>query len=72
MRGNATTLLHRHPSRAASHFTDGGLMSNYKIGYARVSTLQQDEALQLDVLRAADVDRRVSTRPPASWSPDRP
>lgn len=25
MRGNATTLLHRHPSRAASHFTNGGL-----------------------------------------------
>ena len=32
-------------------------MSTYKIGYARVSTLQQDEALQRDALQAAGVDR---------------
>ena len=32
-------------------------MSSYKIGYARVSTLQQDEALQRDALHAAGVDR---------------
>ena len=32
-------------------------MSIYKIGYARVSTLQQDEALQRDALHAAGVDR---------------
>ena len=32
-------------------------MSTYKIGYARVSTLQQDEALQRDALHAAGVDR---------------
>ena len=32
-------------------------MSNYKIGYARVSTTAQDEALQLDSLERAAVDR---------------
>ncbi len=32
-------------------------MSNYKIGYARVSTITQDEALQLDALQRACVDR---------------
>lgn len=32
-------------------------MSTYKLGYARVSTLQQDEALQLDALRQAGCDR---------------
>ncbi len=32
-------------------------MSNYKFGYARVSTLQQDEALQDDALQAAGCDR---------------
>ncbi len=32
-------------------------MSNYKLGYARVSTLQQDEALQRDALRQVGCDR---------------
>jgi len=32
-------------------------MSNFKIGYARVSTNTQDEALQLDALQQAQVDR---------------
>ena len=32
-------------------------MSTYKIGYARVSTHQQEEALQLDALQRAQVDR---------------
>ena len=32
-------------------------MSSYKIGYARVITLQQDAALQRDALHAAGVDR---------------
>lgn len=32
-------------------------MSNYRLGYARVSTLQQDEALQQDALLAAGCQR---------------
>ena len=32
-------------------------MSDYQLGYARVSTLEQDEALQLDALQSAGVDR---------------
>ena len=32
-------------------------MSNYKLGYARISTVQQDEALQHDALRQAGCDR---------------
>lgn len=32
-------------------------MSHYKLGYARVSTLHQDEALQYDALQAAGCDR---------------
>lgn len=32
-------------------------MTHYKLGYARVSTLQQDEALQHDALQTAGCDR---------------
>jgi len=46
-------------------------MSNYKIGYARVSTLQQDEALQLDALQKAAVDRVFTDRASGSLA-DRP
>jgi len=46
-------------------------MSNYKIGYARVSTLQQDEALQLDALQKAAVDRIFTDRASGSLA-DRP
>jgi hypothetical protein len=31
--------------------------SGYRLGYARVSTLEQDEAVQLDGLRSAGCDR---------------
>ncbi len=40
-------------------------MPTYKIGYARVSTLQQDETLQLDALQKAAVDRLFVDRPQA-------
>jgi hypothetical protein len=45
--------------------------SGYRLGYARVSTLQQDESLQRDALVAAGVDRISSTTSPGSWSPVR-
>ncbi len=32
-------------------------MAHYRLGYARVSTLQQDEALQHDALHGAGCDR---------------
>lgn len=32
-------------------------MTTYRLGYARVSTLEQDPALQTDALTAAGVDR---------------
>ena len=34
-----------------------GTATTYRLGYARVSTLQQDEALQLDALKGGGVDR---------------
>ena len=34
-----------------------GTAATYRLGYARVSTLQQDEALQLDALKGGGVDR---------------
>lgn len=43
-------------------------MSQFKLGYARVSTLQQDEALQHDALLAAGCQRVFVDRPAASWS----
>jgi len=46
-------------------------MSVYKIGYARVSTLQQDEALQLDALQKVAVDRVFTDRASGSLA-DRP
>ncbi len=46
-------------------------MSNFKIGYARVSTNAQDEALQLDALQQAAVDRIFVDRASGSI-PDRP
>jgi len=45
-------------------------MSNFKIGQERVSTNQQDEALQLDALQRAQVDRVFLDH--ASREPDRP
>ncbi len=46
-------------------------MSNFKIGYARVSTMAQDEALQLDALQRAAVDRVFIDRASGSIQ-DRP
>ncbi len=46
-------------------------MSNYKIGYARVSTIGQDEALQLDALQRAQVDRMFVDRASGALT-DRP
>lgn len=46
-------------------------MSHFKIGYARVSTHAQDEALQLDALNKAGVDRMFVDRASGSLT-DRP
>ncbi len=46
-------------------------MSNYKIGYARVSTIGQDEALQLDALQRAQVNRMCVDRASGTLT-DRP
>ncbi len=46
-------------------------MSAFKIGYARVSTVSQDEALQLDALQQAAVDRVFIDRASGSLQ-DRP
>jgi len=46
-------------------------MSHYKTGYARVSTNAQDEALQLDALQQAQVDRVFIDRASGSVQ-DRP
>lgn len=46
-------------------------MSNFKIGYARVSTNAQDEGLQLDALQRASVDRIFVDRASGSIQ-DRP
>jgi len=43
----------------------------FKIGYARVSTTTQDEALQLDALQQAQVDRVFIDRASGSGQ-DRP
>ena len=44
----------------------------YPVGYARVSTLEQDEALQHDALIAAGLSASSWTRPQASLSTDQP
>ena len=44
---------------------------SYKIGYARVSTINQDEALQLDALQQAQADRVFIDRASGSVQ-DRP
>ncbi len=45
--------------------------SSYRIGYARVSTHQQDEALQLDALQRAQVERMFVDRTSGTLT-DRP
>ena len=53
-----------------------GTATTYRLGYARVSTLQQDEALQFDALNAAGVDRvcidkasgNLTPRPAPPWT----
>ncbi len=47
-------------------------MSNFKIGYARISTIAQDEALQLDALQRACVDRVFIDRASSGSLQDRP
>lgn len=61
---------HGEPARLAGLLTVLDV-TNYRLGYARVSTLEQDPALQVDALLAAGVDE-VFTDHASGVLPERP
>ena len=61
------STLAREASARLTRLTGAITSTNFKIGYARVSTVAQDEALQLDAIERAHVDRVCTDHARRLW-----